>query len=116
MRKLITLIFSVFIVACASSPLMNEAGMERRQNIKNADLAYSYLKSPQTIHFGAMMWSKEDKEIILQSNVAACIHNTRVYNLEAEKVYAETGKRTQRFSEDECYPDDSKREYFKIKK
>ena len=79
---------SVLLSACASTSLMRDAEAERFRNITTAETAYSYLKYPQGLVRDnvASTWTKEEKQHILESNVAACIHNTRVYNLEAKKL------------------------------
>lgn len=113
-NTLTTAAASVLLSACAATPLMRDAEAERSRNITAAEIAYSYLKYPRGFvrENSAFKWTKEDKQFVLESNVAACIHNTHVYNLDSKKL-KDRGGRAQTLDVDYCYPDDSKRNYFK---
>lgn len=108
-KAIVSILLMAAISGCETTNLMNEAGYERKRNMEAAELAYSYIEYPQTIISG-LAWSKEDKLYVLRSNVNACIHNSRVINIQAREI-KQKNPRAIAFPVDEgiCTPDGSEK-------
>ncbi len=84
----------LYFTGCATFPendLMKSAKTEIYKQQRNAEVAQSYINNPNTSIPKFMFWKMEDKIKLRDESVEGCLHNTKVYNKQAQLLSGAAG-------------------------
>jgi hypothetical protein len=92
--KLLLVLVTLALTGCATFPendLMKSAKTEIYKQQKYALIAQTYINNPNTSIPQFMFWKMDDKIKLRDESIEGCLHNTKVYNKQAQSLVGAAG-------------------------